>query len=141
MPNPAHAFNHASRATSTALKKLPSPYNFVPLNEKVYRPNWGFQVSQDLPFAKGVSGILEYILHADTEILVAGDKDPTAQHARFHQLGGEYSIPGSTIRGMLRAIIEVITCGKMANIDEQRPALRDISGTRVSAAYTSKLGQ
>lgn len=119
---------------------LPSPYNFVPLNDKVYRPSWGFQVSHDLPFEKGVSGVIEYTLTARTPILVAGEKAAQNNNtAHFHQIAGKYSIPGSTIRGLLRSVIEIITWGKMANLDDQRPSLRDISGTRVAAAYTSKL--
>lgn len=146
MPNPSQNRQQtqghkqpAKPASKLSMQRLPSPYNFVPLNEQVYRPNWGFQVSQDLPFEKGLSGILEYTLEAQTPILVAGEKSPQDNMARFHQMGNRHSIPGATIRGMLRAIIETITWGKMANLDDLRPSLRDITGMKVAQAYMSVL--
>jgi len=40
-------------------KTLRAPFNFVPLNDKVYTPDWAEQVSQDVPFSDGEDGCVE----------------------------------------------------------------------------------
>ena len=39
--------------------KITSPYNFVPLNQQVFYPDWAEQASQDLPFKDGLDVSLD----------------------------------------------------------------------------------
>ena len=46
------------------MSNMKSPFNFVPVSEKVYFPDWSEQISHDVPFSDGVSGIIH--LHITT---------------------------------------------------------------------------
>ena len=47
-----------------------SPYNFVPVSDKVFFPDWADQISHDIPFSDGVSGSLELTITAKTPLFV-----------------------------------------------------------------------
>ncbi len=47
---------------------IPSPYNFVPLSEHVFFPDWAEKVSMDVPFSDGISGALKVRVTARTSI-------------------------------------------------------------------------
>ena len=49
---------------------IKAPFNFVPLNEKVFFPDWADQISHDIPFSDGESGEIELELEAQTPIFV-----------------------------------------------------------------------
>ena len=49
---------------------LTSPYNFVPLNSKVYIPDWYGLVSQDIPFEDGEDGYIELTWHNDSPLFI-----------------------------------------------------------------------
>ena len=40
---------------------IPSPYNFAPLADQVFHPDWRTQISHDMPFSDGVSGCPERV--------------------------------------------------------------------------------
>ena len=46
------------------MSNMKSPFNFVPVSEKVYFPDWSEQISHDVPFSDGVSGTIH--LHITT---------------------------------------------------------------------------
>ncbi len=126
------------------MNAISAPYNFVPLNRKVVIPEWGKQVSHDWPFEDGISGEIHYSLIAHSPLLVGGHQKPASDNAPgevhpFKLPDGRYAIPGSSLKGMLRAIIEIAGFGRMRMVDEVRPGLRDISGGNVSKSYTEKV--
>ena len=47
-----------------------APYNFVPLSDKVFFPDWADQISHDIPFSDGVSGFITFDMKAMTPIYV-----------------------------------------------------------------------
>ena len=49
---------------------IKAPYNFVPLADKVYIPDWSNKISQDIPFKDGLSGVLEVSITAQTPVFV-----------------------------------------------------------------------
>ena len=49
---------------------IKSPFNFVPLNSKVFFPEWANQISQDIPFSDGVSGIIDLTITAESPIYI-----------------------------------------------------------------------
>lgn len=117
------------------------PYNFAPLSSHVFLPDavGAQRVSHDLPFADGLSGEIDYTLQAHTPLLVgqartAHDGKPGEVHP-FCAPDGRHGIPGSSLRGMIRAVLEVAAYGRMGNVDDTRYALRDISGKHVKEAY------
>ncbi|ESQ13332.1 MAG: hypothetical protein N838_33965, partial [Thiohalocapsa sp. PB-PSB1] len=128
--------------TKHGMQAISAPYNFVPLSTWVYRPKWGRQVSHDLPFKEALSGQIAYRLTADTPLLVGGHQDKSVSPQRvtpFRLPGGGYAIPGSSIKGMLRTLIEIAGFGRLRMVDDGRPGLRDITGRHVKDAYTAKV--
>ncbi len=127
------------------MQAISAPYNFVPLSETIVIPEWARQVSHDHPFQDGYSGEIHYTLTAETPLLVGGKqknatKDAPGEVSPFKLPDGRYAIPGSSLKGMLRSLVEVAGFGRMRMVDEQRPGLRDISGKYVSASYKEKVG-
>ncbi|QWY74026.1 TIGR03986 family CRISPR-associated RAMP protein [Ferrovum myxofaciens] len=121
---------------------ISAPYNFVPLANWVHIPEWSTQVSHDWPFQDGVSGELSLTLTTHTPLLVGGqqtkaEQDKPGEVTPFQLPGGRYAIPGSSIKGMLRAVIEIAGFGRMHQVDEQRPALRDI--TQSDSIYATRI--
>ncbi len=47
-----------------------SPYNFVPVSDKVFFPDWADQISHDIPFSDGISGKITLEIEAQTPIFV-----------------------------------------------------------------------
>lgn len=106
---------------------ISSPYNFVPLNEHVFIPEWGKQVSHDLPFREGESGVIEVKFRNITPLFVRGvekdrgvEKGQDNQPASFIDENGNkrYFIPGSSLRGMLRSVMEILSFGRLSQINK-----------------------
>lgn len=135
------------RQTSSSgneLTAISAPYNFVPLAKWVYLPPWGSAVSHDVPFQDGYCGEIHYTLKAHTPLLVGGPRTPASSQKAgdvypFKLPDGRYAIPGSSLKGMLRNVVEIAAFGRMRQIDSIRPALRDITGRHVAASYMAKL--
>lgn len=94
--------------------KITAPYNFVPLNEKVFYPSWSEQVTQDLPFSDSEDGVIEVKLKNVSPLFT---RDGSLKEHSAHIMGNDgkrhYFIPGTTIKGMLREIVEIMSFGKM----------------------------
>lgn len=114
---------------------IDAPYNFVPLADWVYCPDWASQVSHDLPFKDGLCGHLELTITAHSPVLVGRehrpDEAPCAGHpgqVHPYQLpDGRYALPGTALKGMLRNVIEIATFSRMALVDDQRLGVRDLT--------------
>lgn len=91
---------------------LTSPYNFVPLNSKVYIPDWYGLVSQDIPFEDGEDGYIELTWHNDSPLFIRDKDKDDPKHAPMN-INGRYFIPGSSIKGMLRNVLSILSFGKM----------------------------
>ena len=125
---------------------IKSPFNFVPLNSKVFSPEWADQISQDIPFSDGVSGIIKLKITADSPIYIRNgqlnkeekdaknknrdkskdkDKDYSFSHITTPQ-GNRYFIPGTSIKGEVRNILEIMSYGKMCVDERAQFARRDL---------------
>ena len=120
---------------------LKAPYNFVPLSKRVVTPYWAPFVSHDVPFEDAQSGTLKVSIKAETEIFVNDGlgKDALKEYFNengeqikpfeFNNIDGKYFIPGSSIKGMVRNVLEIMSFGRMENkVNDHRFALRDLSG-------------
>lgn len=106
---------------------IKAPYNFVPLSEKVFFPPWAEQVSHDIPFSDGESGEIEIKITAKSPIFIRnhevnGDKFYESNGKKisteFCNHNGQYYIPGSSVKGMVRNVLEIMSFGKIS-IDEK----------------------
>lgn len=86
----------------------------MPLNEKVFYPSWSEQVTQDLPFSDSEDGVIEVKIKNVSPLFT---RDGALNEHSAHIMGKDgkrhYFIPGTTIKGMLREIIEIMSFGKM----------------------------
>jgi len=91
-----------------------APYNFVPLNGRVFFPQlegWEDIVSHDRPLRNGFSGTIDCTLMSTSPILVGGDRTKSeisvgeVKMFRTPEGNNSYAIPGSSLRGMIRNVL------------------------------------
>ncbi len=106
---------------------LTTPYRFVPLSEQVHYPDWQ-DIAFDIPHPDGLSGEIAITLTADSPILVGQERQQDG-HVRFYRTpDNQYAIPGSTLRGHIRTLIEMLTAARLSLMDEDvRHSFRDLT--------------
>lgn len=109
-----------------------APYRFVPLSNYILRPHWAKLVSHDHPFSDGLSGVIDITIKTITPLCVGGKQtSATADKpgiAHFYKdPNQQLAIPGTSIKGMLRNVIEVACFGYFNPVDEAQLGVRDIS--------------
>ncbi|EJL6398633.1 TIGR03986 family CRISPR-associated RAMP protein [Vibrio navarrensis] len=114
--------------------KIHAPYHFVPLSKWVYMPDWAHLVSHDVPFRDGISGVIEYDLSNQTPLCVGSEQIKQADGSSLVKFArdpmGKLIIPGSSVKGMLRSVLEIAGFGKFNQFDDRRFSFRDISSAR-----------
>jgi len=111
---------------------IKAPFNFVPLSDQVYFPDWANQISHDIPFADGESGVIELKITAETPIFVRNghtrqqDDSQDDEYKSFSKVNEQYFIPATSIKGSVRNVLEIISFSKMDQIANQRYSLRDL---------------
>jgi CRISPR-associated protein (TIGR03986 family) len=113
-----------------------APYNFVPLANTVYFPDWADQVSHDEPFSDGLCGSFDLVVRAQTRIFTRADGSE-GERGAFANLNGEPFLKGSSLRGMLRNVVKIASFGKLNRADDRRFAYRDLT----QDDYRDLLGQ
>lgn len=106
---------------------IKSTYRFIPVNEndEYFSPEWKNDVSMDAPFENALSGTIKYTLTANTAIFVKGSD------GNFCNYDGHYFIPGTSVKGCIRSVLEILSFGhlgenRVKNNDE-RYEFRDIA--------------
>lgn len=102
-----------------------NPYAFVPFCEKVFCLNESETVEldyvQDIPVLGGMSGTIHVDFKAESPFCVRGMNENNAK------LGDRYFVPGSSIKGMIRGVLEIISLGNARNgIANNRYSMRDL---------------
>lgn len=117
---------------------ITSPYNFVPLNRYVYIPSWFDQVSQDIPFGDGEDGWIGVKWRNESPLFIrdasfSPNKEECVYSTHIKQTDGKrlYFIPGSSMKGMLRSILTILSYGKMVQYNNRFFGHREFN-TRVS---------
>ena len=119
------------------MEKLTSIYNFVPLNAQVFHPTWANQVSQDAPFSDGEDGYIDVTLHNVSPLFIrngsADRKNPDPYSAHVMKDGKRlYFLPATSVKGMLRSTLEIMSFGKMTQYTNRFFSLRDLGGKQSS---------
>lgn len=111
-----------------------APYHFVPLSPWIYAPPWGYIASRDIPFADGISGELHITLTNHSPLMIGGEtvsEDEQPKKVTFlKDPNGNPCIPGTSLRGMIRNVLEIATFSKMQMVDDQRFGFRDFSDNK-----------
>jgi hypothetical protein len=120
----------------------------------VYCPDWAPQVSQDVPFSDGISGWFDIEVEAMTPVFIRHGEKPAGwnednpsevSRLREHWLNGDsssnrwpeddwleffklpdggFAIPGSSLKGALREILEIASFGKFQTTNGRRLLLK-----------------
>ena len=126
---------------------ITAPYNFVPLNDKIFYPPWINEESlkniHDVPFEDGESGVIELEVTAKSPIFIKDGKNPREFcHFINENSGKEYYIPATSIKGMIRNVLEIMSFSKI-RIDESKHkkylSVRDMTYKKSSANDMTKL--
>lgn len=109
-----------------------SPYNFVPLAEEVFFPSWASQISQDMPFSDGESGMIRLRISAQSDIFVSEsigkqEAEQTGRVKGFSKTAdNRYFIPGSSLKGTVRSVLQILSFSKLNPMEDVRYAMRDL---------------
>lgn len=120
--------------------QIKSAYNFVPLSDKVFFPDWSEKVSMDIPFKDGISGELTIELTADTDIYTresyprTDNSDNNRNQNDFFKVtkDGKFAIPGTSIKGAVRNVLEIASFSKII-ADDKKYGFRDLNNRELYA--------
>ena len=110
---------------------IKAPFNFVPLSDKIFYPKWVDQISHDIPFEDGISGKIELEMEAISPIYVRNGVEASMmitdnkQYLEFSSFENNYFLPATSVKGMTRNVLEVITYSKMPVDARKKYAQRD----------------
>lgn len=113
---------------------LTSPYRFVALNDVMVAPEplAGVDLSEPLP--GGYRAVITVDWLAETPLLIGDSEgaDEKKGTVSSMQVGERHVIPGSTIRGNLRAALEIVASARLTQINAQaKYGLRDFDHPRI----------
>ena len=131
-----------ARRESPPLDKLRCPYTFVPLNTDLVIAEQEAP-SHDVPRGDGICGVLEVELRAETPLFIRdsnssedGKKEPL-RFCRFGE-GDDWFIPGSSLRGMLRNVVEIASFARL-RANDHRYAIRDLHARDIYGKYMADI--
>lgn len=112
--------NYNNRGGKERNQAKPKPYDFIAPNDSVFYPQEFGEVADDKisfekPFSDSQSGILELIIIAKSDIFTGGFEGKNADNKspkKFFKIGDSYAISGSSVRGVIRTISQVLSFGK-----------------------------
>ena len=126
---------------------IPSPYYFVPFFPKVFRPEWAPFVSHDVPFKGSLSGTLEIEITTKRPLFIRGaaekpekviDKVLKNQGLSAEEtkaldaylttalMDGKPFIPGASLRGAVRNVMKIASCGSLKETIDSKFSVRDL---------------
>ncbi|MFD2233154.1 TIGR03986 family CRISPR-associated RAMP protein [Phaeospirillum tilakii] len=111
--------------------KAPSPsapFRFVALNDRVELATETERAPLDKPRSDGYCGRIEVTWTAETPLLIGQQegKDESSVVVPMAFGEGNWVVPGASLRGMLRAVLEIITFGRLSHLNaHRRYGLRD----------------
>lgn len=117
------------------MDRIRAPYNFVPVADRVYAPEWASKVSHDAPFREGLSGRVAYRVVAETPVFVRGGEPETF----FRTPDRRFALPGSALRGMLRNVVEIAGFAKFARVNDHTYGVRDLHNRELYIDHMAEL--
>lgn len=113
-----------------------APYNFISFNKNVVPVDSQRMTNHNLISEELLTGEIEYTVKSETDIFVDDGKQEFYKNAK-----GEYSIPGSTMRGLIRNNVQILGLSSFAeDIDDYRLMYRNIAQGAEKEFYNTVLG-
>jgi CRISPR-associated protein (TIGR03986 family) len=135
-----------------------APYNFVPLPECVFDVADGIQVGNERikpwethdRFVPGThSGSIELTIETLTPLFIRGavqrqdgawdDRDSRLRPEPYTTPDGRPAVPGSSLRGMVRTLVEILSFSKIQPVSTGRPFFRTVAPDRIGRAYGERM--
>jgi len=127
-----------------------APYNFIPLPDQVDR---AVDNAQDLPahnvYGAGDykrSGYFDVMLTTESPLYIRGMLSETEavrgdknKASFFAWKSNQPIVPGSSLRGMLRHMLEIVSWGKLDRVSEQRLFYRSVDNTSLGKEYRRRM--
>ena len=120
---------------------IKAPYNFVPLADKVFYPDWAEQVSQDIPFEDGEDGIIELTIENVSPLFIrnGGQDQEMSSHVIMPNGEKKYFIPGTSLKGCFRSVMEIMSFAKMQQYDKDSFGIpREFDTKKTDGKYYTK---
>jgi len=121
-----------------------APFRFVPLNEKVSALKDAPCPHND-PQAERLSAVIDVDWQVETPLLIGETveaPDGDRQVVEPFRLGEGWAIPGATLRGALRSVVEIAAAGRLTQLNRHaRFALRDFEHPRYKAFIERTTGR
>lgn len=113
--------------------KARAPYNFVPLPDKPVYVEDNKLPEHDVYCADRHTGYFDVQLTTETPLFVrgmqhVGSMGDSRTHEKAFNLNGRPAIPGSSLRGMLRTLVEIVTHSKMHFVSDNKLVYRSVYG-------------
>ena len=113
---------------------IKTPYNLVPFDPKqVLYPKWAKAIQHDQAFENSLSGYIELKITNKTALFIAQgqlkakkDRDPN-QVLQFFTLNDKPALPATSLKGMIRNVLETLSFGKMPFVNDHTYAVRDFA--------------
>lgn len=102
-----------------------NPYSFVPINDNVYlleeNEEKELEYIHDIPFENALSGKIKIDFETITPMCIRSTDGENTN------INGKYFIPGTSIKGMVRSVFEIITKSNFRNgVANSRYSMRDL---------------
>lgn len=143
MTKPPRASNTGKQSVATA------PYNFVPLPKKVFPAPGDLWNQHDVFDEDAHSGWVDLDIKTLTPLFIRGPvvqengewghKDSRLRPEPFKTPDGRPVIPGSSLRGLLRTLVEILSFSRIQPVTDERPFFRDMSKGRLAEEYRSRM--
>lgn len=120
---------------------IKAPFNFVPLAEcpKAFIPKWWNDISHDVPFEDGVSGCIEFQIISESPIFVRNGNRRDINDSSFSNIDNKYFIPGTSLKGTIREVLEIMSFSKMTRVENNSFGLREVGITPTAKEYMKKM--
>ncbi|MBZ7987778.1 TIGR03986 family type III CRISPR-associated RAMP protein [Campylobacter canadensis] len=115
--------------------KAHAPYNFIPLNEKVAKFSASCILDDNkhnsFNTLKGISGEINLIITTKTPFFIGdSEKESNKDYKEFFSVDGKPQIPGSSLRGMIRNLVEIVSYGKFETYNNDKFYYRNMAGEK-----------
>jgi CRISPR-associated protein (TIGR03986 family) len=140
-------------------RKASAPYNFVPLPNSIFTVEDGIEVlgQQVKPwqahdsFIPGThSGWLNLTITTVTPLYIRAPvtlrkdrtwdtRDSRLRPSSYCRPDGRLAIPGSSLRGMMRALVEILSFGKIQPVSRAKPFFRTVAPDRIGELYRQRI--
>ncbi len=119
---------------------ITAPYNFVPLSDKVFFPDWADKISHDIPFEDGEDGIITLTIENKTPLFTKdGKANEWSSHIVDDKGNKHYFIPGTTLKGCFRSVMEILSFSKMNHFNNDSFGYRSFTTQIKGVNYSSDI--